>query len=136
MTDQPATRELSSGYYIVASVLVIFGFLGLLSIGAPFLTLGVAMFCLAPLAKRRSPAVVPILISIATFWAILFAIGPVTCSETGMRSTDRDSGERTAVQEVVSTSCEGEPNTFLRSLAGGLAVGAGVFMITRKSVTS
>lgn len=134
MTAKSAeTTELSNWYYTLASVLVIFGILGLLSIGAPFLTLGIAMFCLAPFAKRRSTVVLPILVAIATFWAILFALGPVTCSVSGTRSTVRDHGRRAAVQEF-SAPCEGEPHTFLRSLTGGIAVGTGVFMITRKSV--
>ncbi|HEV3471972.1 MAG TPA: hypothetical protein VG408_02030, partial [Actinomycetota bacterium] len=102
------TRSLGNWYYALACVLILFGILGLLSIGAPFLTLGIAMFCLAPFAKRRSPVVLPILVAIATFWALLFATGPVTCS-VSLSRTLRDGEAAQRIQEPRCITALGTP---------------------------
>ncbi len=123
MTNEIAsTRELSNWYYTLACVLILFGLLGLLSIGLPFLVLGVAMFLLAPFAKRRSPLVLPILIGITTFWAILFTLGPVTCSETVIRSEQRE-GRRHPIQVQTSTACNQEPDALPTAVVGGAGIG-------------
>lgn len=129
MTNEIAsTRELSNWYYTLACVMVLFGFLGLLSIGAPFLTLGIAMFCLAPLAKRGSPLVLPVLVAIATFWAVLFALGPVTCSESVVRSELRE-GRRHPVE--ISTVCDQQPDAFAIATVTATGIGLGSWVVVR-----
>lgn len=137
MTAQGAgTRELGNWYYAVACTLILFGVLALTSIGLPFLVLGVAMFAMVPLVRRRSPAVVPLLSGIVLFFVTFVAISPVTCSISVSRSVREGQVEPTT---EVSPTCvtalgtpAGSPGTgVLISLGVAVSIGSALYLILR-----
>ena len=83
-------------YFAVATVLTLFGFLAIFSVGTPFLLTGLVMFVVAPLHRRR-----------ALFWALLsvptlFTLGYLTVAPLGCTTTSSTSFGGTTTQQ---TSC-------------------------------
>jgi len=74
----------SVAYLSVAVVVCAFGFLALLSIGAPFLLTGVAMLLVYPWRSRPS-VLWPTLASIWALSATYVLVAPIGCSSTGGR---------------------------------------------------
>ena len=69
------------GYWAASVGLIVFGLLGILSIGRPFLLVGLAMFILGPL---RSRAVVfwPPLMAVIAYNVGYLAVAPFYCTAT------------------------------------------------------
>lgn len=69
------------GYWIASLALIAFGWVGMLSIGRPFLLVGVAMLVLGPL--RRHPALFwPPLVAVIAYDVAYWAVAPFFCSAT------------------------------------------------------
>lgn len=70
------------GYWVLAAVLVAFGYLALFSIGAPFVLTGLAMIVVG--RWRRNPAVVwPALIGVWAFVVGYVLVAPLGCTTSG-----------------------------------------------------
>jgi hypothetical protein len=107
--NEPDHRGL---YWIATFGLIGFGFLGMLSIGRPFLMVGLAMLLLSPFRTRPTVFWPPIAAIIA--WNVgFFAIAPMSC---------------TATQTVgAGSSAAGESTTVCSSLTGIIYSGRGIY---------
>lgn len=72
----------SFAYLALAIALCVFGFFGLLSIGAPFLLTGVPMLIVYPWRSRRS-VLWPTLASVWALSATYVLVAPLGCSSSG-----------------------------------------------------
>ena len=93
-------------YWILTLCLVTFGFLGALSIGRPFLVVGIALLILAPFRKRPRlfwPPLAAVVAYNAAWWTVV----PMQCTTTQ------------AIGEVGRTVCT--------SILGSTQEGPGVF---------
>jgi hypothetical protein len=77
-------RAAAVAYWVLAAVLVVFGFLSLFSVGAPFLLTGVAMLVVG--RWRRNRAVLwPALVAVWAFVAGYVLVAPLSCqTSSGM----------------------------------------------------
>lgn len=76
----------TAAYWGVAVLLVGFGFLGLFSIGAPFLLTGIAMIVVSPWRNRRE-VLWPALVAV---WALVLGyvlVAPLGCTSTAVAVT-------------------------------------------------
>ena len=100
------------GYWITTFGLIVFGFVGMLSIGRPFLLVGLALLLLSPL-RTRPAAFWPPLAAVIAWNVGYLAIAPMTC---------------TATQTVgVGSSGASESSTVCSSLTGIVYSGRGVY---------
>jgi hypothetical protein len=100
------------GYWITTIGLIAFGFVGMLSIGRPFLLAGLTLLLLSPL-RNRPAAFWPPLGAVIAWNVGYLAIVPMSC---------------TATQTVgVGTSGAGESSTVCSSLTGIAYSGRGVY---------
>jgi hypothetical protein len=68
-------------YWLCACALTLFGFLAALSIGAPFLLVGLTMIVVWPLRKR--PQIMwPVLAGVTAFSAVFLLAAPIECSRS------------------------------------------------------
>jgi hypothetical protein len=74
-------------YWLLAAILVVFGFLAIPSIGLPFLTLGITLLVLG--RWRGQPRTFwPPLVGFLSFFVGFVLIAPVSCSTTATASGD------------------------------------------------
>jgi hypothetical protein len=100
------------GYWITTFGLIVFGFVGMLSIGRPFLLVGLTLLLLSPL-RNRPAAFWPPLAAVIAWNVAYLAIVPMSC---------------TATQTVgVGTSGASESSTVCSSLTGIVYSGRGVY---------
>jgi hypothetical protein len=69
-------------YYAVAAIVTAIGFVGIASIGIPFVFTGVLLFALGPVRQRRD-VLWPPLLGVGTSFASFVGFGPISCSSTG-----------------------------------------------------
>jgi hypothetical protein len=99
-------------YWVTTVSFIVIGFLGMLSIGRPFLLVGLAMLLLGPL--RRRPAVFWPPLAAVIAWNVGFlAFAPMTCTTTETIGVGSSEG--------------GEPTTVCSSLTGIAYSGRGLF---------
>lgn len=67
------------GYWIVSLALIAFGIVGAMSIGLPFLLIGLAMLVLSPI-RHRPLAFWPVFLGLVSFTLAYLLIGPFSCS--------------------------------------------------------
>jgi hypothetical protein len=97
------------GYWITTFGLIAFGFLAMLSIGRPFLLVGLALLLLRPLRNRPAAFWPPLAAVIA--WNVAFmAIAPMSCVAT----------------QRVGVGSSGESTTVCTSLTGIVYSGRGI----------
>jgi hypothetical protein len=81
----PKHAERSAGanlrYWLLTGFLIVFGFLGMLSVGIPLLVLGLALAALADV-RDRPEAFWPPLTGIVLFFATYILVAPLGCSQT------------------------------------------------------
>ena len=128
MTDE-ATNEkqsASGAYWALVAVLVVFGFLGAFTIGAPFLLVGITLAVLYPVLDR--PRVFwPVLLAVIGFFVGFALLAPLSCTQQAF--TDVESGQ-TVNSGVVCRSLIGitytgsEDPSVLPGLIAGLVVAA------------
>jgi hypothetical protein len=100
------------GYWITTFGLIVFGFVGMLSIGRPLLLVGLALLLLSPL-RRRPAAFWPPLAAVIAWNVGYLAIAPMSC---------------TATQTIgVGSESAGEAITLCTSLTGIVYSGRGVY---------
>jgi hypothetical protein len=112
-------------YWITSLALIIFGFLGSLSIGQPFLLVGLAMLVLGPFRGR--PLVFwPPLLAVIAYNVAYFAVAPFYCSAgstMGGTSTSTAGGTSTTVcSSLVGLRYSGE-GIYNPSLVPAIVVG-------------
>jgi lysylphosphatidylglycerol synthetase-like protein (DUF2156 family) len=125
----------TAAYWGVAVLLVGFGFLGLFSIGAPFLLTGVAMIVVSPWRTRRE-VLWPALVGVWAFVLGYVLVAPLVCTSTVMAVT---AGSPVAVSHTTCTNILGidysgtgiyNPSLVPAALAG-VAAGAAGALTTR-----
>jgi hypothetical protein len=122
----------SPGYWLLAGVLIGFGLLGILSIGIPFLVLGVALVLLAP-ARATPERFWPPLVGIASFFLGYVLVAPYRCIETATGTTvggiESASQARTVCTSVLGLHFTGgagyAPSLWPAAIAGLLTLGGG-----------
>jgi hypothetical protein len=98
------------GYWITTLGLLVFGFVGMLSIGRPFLLVGLALLLLSPL-RRRPAAFWPPLAAVIAWNVGFMAIAPMYCVAT----------------QSVGVGSSGESITVCTSLTGIAFSGRGMY---------
>lgn len=111
------------GYWIVTVALIAFGFLAALSIGQPFLMLGLAMLVLSPFRTR--PLIFwPPLLAVVAYNLAYLAVAPFSCTEP----TDLNGAPAATVcSSLIGIQYTGDANynpSLLPAIAVGLAVAA------------
>jgi len=132
-------------YWAVAVLLVGFGYLGLLSIGAPFLLTGIAMMVVSPW-RIRPEVLWPTLVGVWSFVLGYVLIAPLGCTSTAISATV---GSPPAVSHTTCTNILGidysdtgiyNPSLVPALLAGVAAGAAGAlatrFLIVRRQRTA
>jgi hypothetical protein len=76
----------TAAYWGVAVLLVGFGFLGIFSIGAPFLLTGIAMMVVSPWRNRRE-VLWPALVGVWAFVLGYLLVAPLVCTSTAIAVT-------------------------------------------------
>jgi hypothetical protein len=120
-------------YYAVASILVAFGVLGILSIGLPFLLIGVVLLALGP-SRRRPERLWPPIVGVVVWTGTFVALVPTTCSVTGRA---RVGGPVTTVEACRNLlgfdPVGGQVTALLVASAAAIAVGISVraFLVRR-----
>lgn len=121
-----------------AFALVVFGYLGLFSIGAPFLLTGVGMLAITPWRRDRD-VLIPTLIGpwIATATYVLF--GPLGCTTSGTTPTTGQAFATTSCENVLGLDYRGgagyRPPSEIVMLAGltvGLVASIALGMLLRR----
>jgi hypothetical protein len=87
------------GYFALAICLIVFGALGLFSIGIPFLLTGLLLLVLYPVRQRREQFWPPI----AAVWGFVIGyllVAPLVCTSTSFSSVG-------AAQQPSRTACDG-----------------------------
>jgi hypothetical protein len=95
-----------SAYWTLVTILIVFGFLGVFSIGAPFLLLGLLLAVLGPVRHYRRvlwPAVAG-LVGATVAYAL---VAPLSCTAT--------------------STTNGESSTVCSSILGGTYAGTGIY---------
>jgi hypothetical protein len=112
-------------YWVVAVALTAFGFLALLSIGAPFLLLGVALMLMYPF-RRRPKLFWPVVAGVLTFSIVFLLAAPFECEREGVSSTEGVEQEHGTCSSFIGIDYEGVGDwdpSFIPALVGGLAAG-------------
>jgi hypothetical protein len=94
------------GYWLLAGLLIGFGLLGILSIGIPFLVLGLALALLAP-ARGAPDRFWPPLVGIASFFLGFVLIAPFRCIATAAGTTTSGGVASIRQAQTVCTSLVG-----------------------------
>lgn len=128
-----ARRSLDgTGYWLLTAGVLMFGFIGIYSIGLPFLALGVVMTVFGGI-RGGGQALWPPLVALVLFVGVFFAIGPGSCSgEATIRiSTTGEVTEEGAAKcdrlllpDYVGKSTPSPWWTILSAAAVGLGAGA------------
>jgi hypothetical protein len=124
------------GYWIAALLLVAFGFIGALSIGPPFLLVGLAMLVLGPL--RRWPGLHwPPLVGVLAFILGVVLVVPMYCTATA----EVGQVSHAVCRSILGLSWSGTglynppPEAFDLGLRVGIAGGIGAAILTFVSLT-
>jgi uncharacterized membrane-anchored protein len=99
-----ARRIADITYWVLVSFCLIIGLLGILSIGMPFLLLGVLLAALAPV-RGEAHRFWPPLIGLALFVFTYVLVAPLGCTVSASVSVVNGAGPRQITQEIGSTSC-------------------------------
>lgn len=125
-------------YWIVAIALIVFGFLGSFSIGAPFLLMGVALIALGPV-RGRGRIFWPVFLGLLTFNIVYWAIAPFSCSTTTSMTVGADASVSSTVCSSLiglrytgldDSAITGAPATMV-GLAAGLSAAVAASVVLR-----
>lgn len=92
-------RMLGAGYFALAGVLIVLGFIGMFSIGAPFFLYGLLMLAMAPIAKKGSH-LLPMILAVVGAAMIVYFIFTLQ----GARSSSANCIKQVSVQQSGSTA--------------------------------
>jgi hypothetical protein len=119
----------TSAYLAVAVVLVAFGVLAILTIGAPFLLTGLLMLALFG-HRSRSDVMVPVLLWPWVFTFVYVLLGPLECTTTPSESAGEAPGpSSTSCTNVLGIDYSGPvpySAPLLPALLGAAAIATGV----------
>jgi hypothetical protein len=118
-------------YWLLAAILVVFGFVAISSIGMPFLALGITLIVLAP--WRGQPRTFwPPLVGVLSFFIGFVLIAPWSCTTTA--TTSGDPGAFTTCSNILGLNYSGGGSynpPLWPALAVGLALAAAGTASTR-----
>lgn len=125
-------------YWLFVALLLAVGFVSILSIGAPFLLLGVTLALLAP--YRRRPRVFwPWLLGVLGFIAGYISVAPLSCLTAASRFGATTENAYTTCSSALGIRYSGgvgySPPLWPAFLAG-LAVGFSLYLTTRFAATN
>jgi ABC-type uncharacterized transport system permease subunit len=109
-------------YWIITVALIVLGFIAALSIGQPFLMLGLAMLVLSPFRTRPLIFWPPLLVVVAYNLAY-FAVAPFSCTASSFNGAP----STTVCSSLIGIQYAGDANynpSLLPAIAVGLAVAA------------
>ncbi len=113
-------------YWIVAIALTAFGFLALLSMGAPFLLLGLTLMVMYPF-RRRPRLFWPVVVGAITLSAVFFLAEPFGCEREGISTSEGVEEQRGTCSSIIGIDYEGvgdwDPSPVPAALAGVVAGG-------------
>ncbi|HEX9694043.1 MAG TPA: hypothetical protein VGA74_03435 [Actinomycetota bacterium] len=137
MTERsdPRRRVGTAVYWGVAVVFVGFGYLGLFSIGAPFLLTGTAMMVVSPWRSRRE-VLWPTLVGVWAFVLGYLLVAPLGCTSTAIAVTAGSpvATSRTTCTNILGIDYSGTGTfdpTLLPALVVAAAAGAAGALATR-----
>jgi hypothetical protein len=111
-------------YWIITVALIAFGFVAALSIGQPFLMLGLAMLVLSPFRTR--PLVFwPPLLAVVAYNVAYFAVAPFSCTATSFNGAP----STTVCSSLIGIQYAGGAN-YNPSLIPAIVVGLSVAALT------
>lgn len=119
-------------YWVLVGVLVVFGVLGLFTIGAPFLFTGITLALLFPL-RDRPKVFWPVLLGVIGFCIGFGLVAPFSCTHSESLTTGDVAGTisptvcRSLIGITYTSTADGSP-PFGPALATGFALG-GVFAL-------
>jgi len=128
----------TSWYWVVTLALLVFGLVGIFSVGAPFLLVGLALLVLAP--WREQPLVLwPGIAAVSGFVVVFVLVAPLGCTKSislrGVPGDQSVSTGRTECGNALGIDYSGGPNYepgYTAPLAGGtagaLAAGIGTWL--------
>ena len=116
----------SSLYWFAAVALVVFGLVGLLTIGVPFLLFGLAMIVLGRW-RSRNDVIVPALAAVVAFLVGYVLLAPISCST----SSGMDAVTVCRYLVVGRWTSSGTPS-LLPGVIGGLGLATAVAVILRR----
>lgn len=93
-------RSRTIAYWAGAVVLALFGFVALLSIGAPFLLTGLAMLVVGPWRDRRE-VLWPVLLAVWSFVVAYVLVAPLGCTSSSLPLV----GTSDLAQQAGRTTC-------------------------------
>ena len=122
------SRERAVAYYGIAIACLVFGVIGLASIGYPFLFAGVVLLAVGPV--RRRDVVWPPLVAIAAATLVFVLLAPTTCSPS-LRGGDE------ACRNPLGFDLPGrEITAFVIALGSALGVGAALHLALRRRTST
>ncbi len=121
------------GYWIASFALIAFGILGAMTIGLPFLLIGLAMLLLSPI-RRRPLAFWPIFLGFVSFNLAGLLIEPFYCSATtavGGGSSQTTCSSLTGIPWPADATGAGASSTgFVIALGISVLIGVAVFVVS------
>jgi hypothetical protein len=124
-------------YWLCACALISFGFLAALSVGVPFLLVGLTMAAVWPL-RRRPQIMWPVLAGVTVFSAVFLLVAPIECSRTVVSSQAVEQEEASCPSFAgihYSGAGDYEPSLLPALLAGlgaaGIAAGTTRVLVAR-----
>ncbi|MEA2446877.1 MAG: hypothetical protein QOK47_514 [Actinomycetota bacterium] len=116
-----------ASYWVLTIFLIGFGLLGILSIGAPFLLLGLTLLLMAPLRKR--PQIFwPSFIAVLAFFLGFGLVTPLGCTTSAVRMQSRGQPPTAETTTTVCTNLIGidYSGTGIYNPSQGKALAAGI----------
>jgi len=111
-------------YWIITVALIAFGFIAALSIGQPFLMLGLAMLVLGPFRTRRL-IFWPPLLAVVAYNLTYFAVAPFYCTASSLNGAPIT----TVCSSLIGIQYRGDAN-YNPSLLPAIVIGLGVAATT------
>ncbi len=125
-TEGSGVRVGPIAYWGVALGLTLFGFLALLSIGAPFLLLGLTLMVMFPFRHRRG-LFWPVVVGVLAMSAVFLLVAPFGCEREGTLSAEGVEEEAHATcSSVIGIRYSGVGDwdpSYLPAVIAGLAAG-------------
>lgn len=115
-------------YWFAATGLVVFGFLGLLTIGAPFLLFGLVMMLLSPWRNRKD-VIVPALAAVVAFVIAYLLLVPISCEAAS--GLDPITSCRYLVGVRWMRSGTGQPS-LVPGVIGGIVLATFIALVSRR----
>lgn len=125
----PGGSNGSAGYWLLVSVLCLFGSIGIFSIGVPFLLLGVTLAVVAPWRNQRA-VLWPAVTGVVGFVVGFLLVAPLGCTTT---ASSGHSAQSTTCANILGIDYSG-PGLYNPSIASALVAGLTLFVLAAATV--